>query len=206
MPEQSATADRETVVSQIIDAPRELVFEAFTDVRHLPHWWGPEGFTTTARDPRVLPGGTTFHFVNDGIESALEQAREAAGDRDVRVAGGGATIVEYVNSRPDRRVFHRAVACAVRLRNPSVRGRGRGPRGPGAGPRGALPEGDASDLHRPGAVTAPNSARSLRAQLPADGPARPGGEDGWRYALTYWCEELALYADTVSEVLSRVPD
>ncbi|MCX4521972.1 dihydrofolate reductase family protein [Streptomyces anulatus] len=98
MPEQSATADRETVVSQIIDAPRELVFEAFTDVRHLPHWWGPEGFTTTARDPRVLPGGTTFHFVNDGIESALEQAREAAGDRDVRVAGGGATIVEYVNA------------------------------------------------------------------------------------------------------------
>jgi hypothetical protein len=44
------------------------------------------------------PGGTTFRFVNDGIETALAQAREAAGDRDVRIAGGGATILEYVNA------------------------------------------------------------------------------------------------------------
>jgi dihydrofolate reductase len=43
-------------------------------------------------------GGTTFHFVDDGIEAALERAREAAGDRDVRIAGGGATILEYVNA------------------------------------------------------------------------------------------------------------
>ncbi|GGM05879.1 hypothetical protein GCM10010129_56900 [Streptomyces fumigatiscleroticus] len=48
-PAQSATADREIVISRIIDAPRELVFEAFTEVRHLSHWWGPEGFTTTTR-------------------------------------------------------------------------------------------------------------------------------------------------------------
>ncbi|MEH1101862.1 dihydrofolate reductase family protein [Micromonospora sp. CPCC 205561] len=54
--------------------------------------------THTRRDPWERPGGTTFHFVNDGIESALDQAREAAGDRDVRIAGGGATIVEYVNA------------------------------------------------------------------------------------------------------------
>jgi dihydrofolate reductase len=46
----------------------------------------------------VRPGGTTFHFVNDGIESALDQARAAAGVRDVRIAGGGATILEYVNA------------------------------------------------------------------------------------------------------------
>src|SRR6476469_9587655 len=43
-------------------------------------------------------GGTTFYFVNDGIETALDQAREVAGDRDVRIAGGGATILEYVNA------------------------------------------------------------------------------------------------------------
>ncbi|HTU58275.1 MAG TPA: dihydrofolate reductase family protein [Polyangiales bacterium] len=43
-------------------------------------------------------GGTTFHFINDGIESALERAREAAGDRDVRIAGGGATILQYLNA------------------------------------------------------------------------------------------------------------
>jgi dihydrofolate reductase len=48
--------------------------------------------------PEERPGGTTFHFVNDGIEPALDQAREAAGDRDVRIAGGGATILEYVNA------------------------------------------------------------------------------------------------------------
>jgi len=54
--------------------------------------------THEKRDPWQRPGGTTFHFVNDGIEPALDQARDAAGDRDVRIAGGGATILEYVNA------------------------------------------------------------------------------------------------------------
>ncbi|MGD2101799.1 MAG: dihydrofolate reductase family protein [Acidimicrobiia bacterium] len=54
--------------------------------------------THEKRDPWERPGGTTFHFVNDGIEAALDQAGEAAGDRDVRIAGGGATILEYVNA------------------------------------------------------------------------------------------------------------
>jgi dihydrofolate reductase len=54
--------------------------------------------THTKRDPWQRPGGTTFHFVDDGIEHALDQAREAAGDRDVRIAGGGATILEYLNA------------------------------------------------------------------------------------------------------------
>ena len=54
--------------------------------------------THEKRNPWERPGGTTFHFVNEGIEPALEQAREAAGDRDVRIAGGGETILEYVNA------------------------------------------------------------------------------------------------------------
>src|SRR5690349_14908706 len=54
--------------------------------------------THEERDPWQRPGGTTFSFVNDGIEAALAQAREAAGDRDVRIAGGGTTILEYVNA------------------------------------------------------------------------------------------------------------
>ncbi|WP_127505484.1 dihydrofolate reductase family protein [Actinoplanes solisilvae] len=54
--------------------------------------------THEKRDPWERPGGTTFHFVNDGIEAALDQAREAAGDRDVRIAGGGTTILRYVNA------------------------------------------------------------------------------------------------------------
>ena len=54
--------------------------------------------THEKRDPWERPGGTTFHFVNDGIEPALVLAREAAGHRDVRIAGGGATILEYLNA------------------------------------------------------------------------------------------------------------
>jgi dihydrofolate reductase len=54
--------------------------------------------THEKREPWERPGGTTFHFVDDGIASALDRAREAAGDRDVRIAGGGATILQYVNA------------------------------------------------------------------------------------------------------------
>ena len=54
--------------------------------------------THEKRDPWERAGGTTFYFVNGGIEPALERARDAAGERDVRVAGGGATILEHVNA------------------------------------------------------------------------------------------------------------
>src|SRR6195952_3367568 len=54
--------------------------------------------THEKRDAWERAGGTTFHFVDDGIKTALDRAREAAGDRDVRIAGGGETIVEYVNA------------------------------------------------------------------------------------------------------------
>src|SRR4051794_6251790 len=64
-PAQSATADREIVVSRFIDAPRELVFEAFTEVRHLSLWWGPQGFTTTTRAFEFRVGGE-WDFVMHG--------------------------------------------------------------------------------------------------------------------------------------------
>lgn len=54
--------------------------------------------THEVRAPWERPGGTTFYFVNDGIESALKQAREAAGDRDVRIGGGAETILQYLNA------------------------------------------------------------------------------------------------------------
>ncbi|GAA1611288.1 MULTISPECIES: dihydrofolate reductase family protein [Kribbella] len=54
--------------------------------------------THTEREPWERPGGTTFYFVNDGIESALFQAREAAGDLDVRISGGAETIQQYLNA------------------------------------------------------------------------------------------------------------
>src|SRR5215207_3664300 len=62
---ESTTADREIVVSRVIDAPRELVFEAFTEVRHLSRWWGPEGFTTTTRSFEFRVGGV-LDFVLHG--------------------------------------------------------------------------------------------------------------------------------------------
>jgi uncharacterized protein YndB with AHSA1/START domain len=64
-PAPSATADREIVITRVIDAPPELVFEAFTDVRHLSRWWGPEGFTTTTRSFEFRVGGE-WSFVMHG--------------------------------------------------------------------------------------------------------------------------------------------
>jgi dihydrofolate reductase len=54
--------------------------------------------TKQVRSPWERPGGTTFHFVNDGIESALRQAREVAGGRDIRIAGGAHVILQYLNA------------------------------------------------------------------------------------------------------------
>jgi dihydrofolate reductase len=56
--------------------------------------------THARRERWERPGGTTFHFVNGGIEAALDQARAAAGGRDVRIAGGAETILEYLNAGP----------------------------------------------------------------------------------------------------------
>jgi uncharacterized protein YndB with AHSA1/START domain len=61
----SATADREIVISRIIDAPRDLVFDAFTEIRHLSRWWGPDGFTTTTRSFEFREGGE-WDFVLHG--------------------------------------------------------------------------------------------------------------------------------------------
>jgi len=67
-------------------------------------WWGDDPpyhhpvfvLTNHAREPLELQGGTTFHFVTDGIESALEQARAAAGDRDVSIGGGASVAQQYL--------------------------------------------------------------------------------------------------------------
>ena len=60
-----ATAEREIVMSRVISASRELVFEAFTQVRHLSRWWGPEGFSTTTRSFEFRVGGA-WDFVMHG--------------------------------------------------------------------------------------------------------------------------------------------
>src|SRR5688500_20244945 len=75
-PLQSATTDREIVISRVISAPRELVFEAFTEVRHLSRWWGPEGFTTTTRAFEFSVGGV-WDFVMHGPDGTDYQEGSA---------------------------------------------------------------------------------------------------------------------------------
>jgi dihydrofolate reductase len=67
-------------------------------------WWGDDPpfhhpvfvLTHHARSPLELDGGTTFHFVTDGIESALEQARSSAGDKEVSLSGGASVAQQYL--------------------------------------------------------------------------------------------------------------
>ena len=69
-------------------------------------WWGDEPpyhvpvfvLTHHARAPLEMQGGTTFYFVTDGIEAALERARKAAGGKDVRLGGGVSTIRQYLQA------------------------------------------------------------------------------------------------------------
>jgi uncharacterized protein YndB with AHSA1/START domain len=58
-------SDREIVTTRIIDAPRELVFKAWTDPEHLAQWWGPKGFTNTFQEFDMRPGGV-WRFVMHG--------------------------------------------------------------------------------------------------------------------------------------------
>ncbi len=69
-------------------------------------WWGDEPpyhvpvfvLTHHARDPVPMAGGTTFHFVVDGIDAALAAARDAAAGKDIRLGGGVATIRQYLSA------------------------------------------------------------------------------------------------------------
>ena len=70
-------------------------------------WWGEDPpyhhpvfvLTHHSRQPLQMEGGTTFHFVDDGIESALAQAQDAAGERDIWLAGGASVVNQYLEAR-----------------------------------------------------------------------------------------------------------
>lgn len=98
-----ATADpRAIVTTRLIDAPRALVFEAWTDPRHLSQWWGPTGFTTTTKSFEFRPGGV-WRFVMHGPDGRDYQNRITfedivAPERLVYRHGGG-DDVEPMQSR-----------------------------------------------------------------------------------------------------------
>ena len=59
------TSNREILITRLINAPRELVFEAFTSPEHVIHWYGPDGFTITNKEMDVKPGGV-WRFIMHG--------------------------------------------------------------------------------------------------------------------------------------------
>jgi dihydrofolate reductase len=69
-------------------------------------WWGDNPpyhaptfiLTHYPRDPVAMDGGTTFHFITGGVEEALEQARSAAGGKDVKIGGGVSTVRQYLQA------------------------------------------------------------------------------------------------------------
>lgn len=63
----AVTADRTIVTTRLFDAPRALVFKAFTDREQIGKWWGPNGFTTTTHEMDVRPGGA-WRFIMHGAD------------------------------------------------------------------------------------------------------------------------------------------
>jgi uncharacterized protein YndB with AHSA1/START domain len=93
------TDSRSIIGSRLLDAPRELVFSAFTDPEHLSQWWGPDGFTTTTRSFEFRPGGV-WRFVMHGPDGRDYQNRityeEIARPERIVYRHGGETDVEPV--------------------------------------------------------------------------------------------------------------
>jgi uncharacterized protein YndB with AHSA1/START domain len=98
-----AQADRTIVTTRTFDAPRELVFAAWTDPKHLGQWWGPDGFTTTTRAIDVRVGGV-WRFVMHGpdgrdYENRITFLEIVRPQRLVYSHGGGDENMEPVSFR-----------------------------------------------------------------------------------------------------------
>jgi len=66
----ASTKDREIVITRVIDAPRELIWDAWTDPKKVVQWWGPDGFTTTTKSMEVRKGGRWEYVMHgpDGVD------------------------------------------------------------------------------------------------------------------------------------------
>jgi len=100
-PSEGPSADREIVIARVFDAPRELVWEAWTNPQHVANWWGPVGFTTTIEEMDVRPGGVWKHVMRgpDGTEypnhSVFQEVVKP--ERIVFANGGGRKGARGVN-------------------------------------------------------------------------------------------------------------
>ncbi|MDQ0757805.1 SRPBCC family protein [Streptomyces canus] len=124
-------AEREIVISRAIGAPRELVFEAFTQVRHLARWWGPEGFTTTTRSFEFRVGGA-WDFVMHGPDGTDYQEwitwREIVPPERIALLHGESrddpnafeSVLAFQSAGDDTRIVMRTVFPSKELRDEAV--------------------------------------------------------------------------------------
>ncbi len=85
--------DRELIINRVFHAPRELVYQAWTDPVHLPQWWGPNGFTITVHEIDVRPGGVWRYVMHgpDGVDydNNISYIEVASPERLVYAHGDG---------------------------------------------------------------------------------------------------------------------
>jgi len=102
----TGSPSKELTISRLVDAPRELVFEVWTDAKHLPRWWGPEGFTVPECESDPRPGGTVKIVMRgpDGADYPLTGVyREVVAPERVVVEGNalrpdGRPMLEVLNT------------------------------------------------------------------------------------------------------------
>lgn len=110
----STPSERELVFERVFDAPRELVFDAWTDPKHLVEWWGPNGFSTTIRAFDLKPGGV-WQFIMHGpdgrdYQNRIDYEQVIRPERLVYRHGGGedvepvqfAVTVTFTEEKPGR--------------------------------------------------------------------------------------------------------
>jgi uncharacterized protein YndB with AHSA1/START domain len=84
----TATSDREIIISRLINAPQQMVFDVWTDPNHVEKWWGPNGFSTTSHEMEVRPGGK-WRLTMNGMGMTFPN------------------VIEYIEVvRPERLVYH----------------------------------------------------------------------------------------------------
>lgn len=131
-PTGAAAPDRQLIVSRVLDAPRELVWEAMTDPLHVVNWWGPRGFTTTIKEMDVRPGGVWTHVMRgpDGAEypnaSVFKEVKRP--ERIVFAHGGekkGGSAVHFVSTWTFEAVAAGRTKVTVSMEFPSAAERDR---------------------------------------------------------------------------------
>src|SRR5262245_8345215 len=130
----TTTSDREIRLSRTFQAPPELVWEAFTNPKHVERWWGPKGFTTTTEVMDVRPGGEWKHvmkgpdgalYPNHSVYTAGEKPRFIAYKHSGRRGGGpGVSFEAFVSFEPEgegTRVTLRQVFTSQEARDKVIR-------------------------------------------------------------------------------------